>query len=134
MTSFRIERINKELLREISLLLQARIKNEWAKKAIITGVECSRDLGFAKVYFTTIDPSEQEAVKAGLESVEGLIRGVLGTEMRLRTIPEFRFIVDLSETKARVMDAVLDRLKAEIPPDANAGTESEPDAEDEEDE
>ena len=30
--------------------------------------------------------------------------------------------------------AVLDRLKAEIPPDANAGKESEPDAEDEEDE
>ena len=88
MTSFRIERINKELLREISLLLQGRIKNEWARKAILTGVECSRDLGFAKVYFTTIDPADQETVKAGLDSVEGLIRSVLGKEMRLRTIPE----------------------------------------------
>jgi ribosome-binding factor A len=113
MTSFRIERINKELLREISLLLQGRIKNEWARKAILTGVECSRDLGFAKVYFTTIDPADQETVKAGLDSVEGLIRSVLGKEMRLRTIPEFRFVVDLSEEKAREMDAVLDRLKGE---------------------
>jgi ribosome-binding factor A len=111
MTSFRIERINKEFLREISLLLQGRIKNEWARKAILTGVECSRDLGFAKVYFTTINPAEQEAVKAGLDSVEGLVRSILGKEMRLRTIPEFRFIVDISEEKARVMDAVLDRLK-----------------------
>ncbi len=115
MTSFRIQRINKEFLREISLLLQARIKNEWAHKAILTGVACSRDLSFAKVYFTTIDPAEQEAVKAGLESVEGLIRSILGKEMRLRTIPEFRFILDLSEEKARLMDAVLDRLKAEQP-------------------
>jgi len=116
------------------MLLQARIKNEWAKKAIITGVECSRDLGFAKVYFTTIDPSDQEGVKTGLESVEGLLRGILGKEMRLRTIPEFRFIIDLSEKKARVLDAVLDRLKAENPLDANVGTESESDAEDKEDE
>ena len=100
-------------MREISLLLQGRIKNEWARKAILTGVECSRDLGFAKVYFTTIDPAEQETVKAGLDSVEGLIRSVLGKEMRLRTIPEFRFVVDLSEEKAREMDAVLDRLKGE---------------------
>lgn len=115
MTSFRIERINKEFLREISLLLQGRIKNEWARKAILTGVECSRDLGFAKVYFTTINPAEQEAVKAGLDSVEGLVRSILGKEMRLRTIPEFRFIVDLSEEKARVMDSVLDRLKGSAP-------------------
>jgi ribosome-binding factor A len=113
MTSFRIERINKEFLREISQLLQGRIKNEWAKKAILTGVECSRDLSYAKVFFTTIEAADQESVKAGLESVEGLIRSILGKEMRLRTIPEFRFIIDLSEEKARAMDAVLDRLKGE---------------------
>lgn len=134
MTSFRIERINKEFMREISLLLQGRIKNEWARKAILTGVECSRDLGFAKVYFTTIDPAEQEAVKAGLDSVEGLIRSILGKEMRLRTIPEFRFIVDLSEEKARVMDAVLDSLKSPAPANENPSEDGDPGSDDGEDE
>lgn len=125
MTSFRIERINKEFLREISQLLQSRIKNEWAKKAILTGVECSRDLSYAKVFFTTIDAADQELVKTGLESVEGLIRSILGKEMRLRTIPEFRFIIDLSEEKARAMDAVLDRLKGEGPRIQSPETEEE---------
>ena len=134
MTSFRIERINKEFMREISLLLQGRIKNEWARKAILTGVECSRDLGFPKVYFTTIDPAEQETVKAGLDSVEGLIRSILGKEMRLRTIPEFRFIVDLSEEKARVMDAVLDSLKSPAPANENPAEEGDPGNDDGEDE
>jgi len=134
MTSFRIERINKEFLREISLLLQGRIKNEWARKAILTGVECSRDLGFAKVYFTTINPVDQEAVKAGLDSVEGLIRSILGKEMRLRTIPEFRFIVDLSEEKARMMDAVLDSLKVSGPIYENPSEEGDPGIDDGEDE
>jgi ribosome-binding factor A len=121
-------------MREISLLLQGRIKNEWARKAILTGVECSRDLGFAKVYFTTIDPAEQETVKAGLDSVEGLIRSILGKEMRLRTIPEFRFIVDLSEEKARVMDAVLDSLKSPAPANENPSEEGDPGNDDGEDE
>jgi len=121
-------------MREISLLLQGRIKNEWARKAILTGVECSRDLGFAKVYFTTIDPAEQESVKAGLDSVEGLIRSILGKEMRLRTIPEFRFIVDLSEEKARVMDAVLDSLKGPGPSCEITSEEEDPSIDDGEDE
>lgn len=133
MTSFRIERINKEFLREISQLLQSRIKNEWAKKAILTGVECSRDLSYAKVFFTTIDAADQELVKTGLESVEGLIRSILGKEMRLRTIPEFRFIIDLSEEKARAMDAVLDRLKGEGPRIQSPETEEEPERDDEND-
>ncbi len=133
MTSFRIERINKELLREISLLLQVRIKNEWAKKAILTGVECSRDLSTAKVYFTTLETADQEPVRTGLESVEGLIRSILGKEMRLRTIPEFRFIVDLSEEKARAMDAVLDRLKDEAAQGRNREAAEEPGKDDGED-
>ena len=134
MTSFRIQRINKEFLREISQLLQGRIKNEWARKAILTGVQCSRDLGYAKVFFTTFDPAELESVKAGLDSVEGLIRSVLGKEMRLRTIPEFQFIVDLSEEKARVMDAVLDRLKNESPAEVPPPAKEDPGVDDGEDE
>jgi len=130
MTSFRIERINKEFLREITQLLQGRIKNEWAKKAILTGVECSRDLCYAKVFFTTIDAADQELVKTGLESVEGLLRSILGKEMRLRTIPEFRFIIDLSEEKARAMDAVLDRLKGEGPKIQGPEAEEEPERDD----
>jgi len=117
-------------LREISQLLQSRIKNEWAKKAILTGVECSRDLSYAKVFFTTIDSADQDLVKTGLESVEGLIRSILGKEMRLRTIPEFRFIIDLSEEKARAMDAVLDRLKGEGPRIQSPETEEEPERDD----
>ena len=53
--TFRMARINKQLQREISLLLESRIKKEAVKDAIITGVECSRDLEAAKVYFTQLE-------------------------------------------------------------------------------
>ena len=44
MTSYRIDRVNKELLREMSEIVQRHLKNETAKEAIFTAVECSKDL------------------------------------------------------------------------------------------
>ncbi|MCX7827916.1 MAG: 30S ribosome-binding factor RbfA [Thermanaerothrix sp.] len=112
MTTFRIERLNKEFLREISILLQGRIKNEKARMAILTAVACSKDLSVAKVYFTVLDRSTVDEVKSGLEEVGGLIRGLLGKEMRLRKIPEFRFVYDDTEDRAGRVEALLNRLSS----------------------
>ncbi|EHM09957.1 ribosome-binding factor A [Thermanaerovibrio velox DSM 12556] len=124
MTSFRIERLNKEFLREISVLLQGRVKNEKAKMAILTAVSCSKDLSVAKVYFTVLDRSTVGDVKAGLEEVGGLLRGLLGKEMRLRKIPEFRFVYDDTEDRAGRVEALLNRLSL-VEPSRNADEEDE---------
>ncbi|WP_300523717.1 30S ribosome-binding factor RbfA [Aminiphilus sp.] len=119
MATFRIERINKEMLREISEILQRRIKDESVKKAILTGVECSRDLSYAKIYFMLLDSSEKEEVSQALTNVAGKIRGMLGKMMRLRHIPELHFFYDHSEERARQIDALLDRIAGK-----NGGGES----------
>lgn len=110
MMTFRIERLNKEFLREISLLLQGRIKNERARMAVLTSVSCSKDLSVAKVYFTVLDRSLANEVKIALEEVGGLLRSILGKEMRLRKVPEFRFIFDDTEDRAGRVEALLDKL------------------------
>jgi len=91
MTTFRMQRINKQMQREISLLLEMRVKNETAKKAVITEVDCSRDLEQAKVFFTTVDPKERDDVKKALSSVAGALRSLLGKQMKLRQIPVLEF-------------------------------------------
>jgi len=112
MTTFRMQRINKQMQREISLLLKMRVKNETAKKAVITEVDCSRDLEQAKVFFTTVDPEERDDVKKALSSVAGALRSLLGKQMKLRQIPVLEFFLDTSEY-GRVMDRLLDSLKTE---------------------
>jgi ribosome-binding factor A len=97
--------------REISLLLELRVKNESAKNAVITEVDCSRDLETARVYFTTVDPSIREDVKKSLESVAGALRTMLGKQFGLRQIPALTFLVDTSEEYGRVMDRILDSIK-----------------------
>ena len=111
MTTFRMQRINRQMQREISLLLELRVKNETAKNAIITAVDCSRDLEHARVYFTTLDPSIRKDVGKSLASVAGVLRGFLGKQLSIRQIPVLSFHVDTSEEYGRSIDALLDTLK-----------------------
>lgn len=110
MTTFRMQRINKQIQREISLLLEYRIKNETARLAIITGVDCSRDLGHALVYFTTLDTEIRRDVHKALKKIAGSIRGMLGKQLHLRQIPELHFRIDTSEEYGREIDRILDSI------------------------
>jgi len=110
MVTYRIERLNKEFLRSIAGMLQSEIKNDAAGEAILTHVDCSRDLSHAKVYFTLLDESKKDKVASALDSVKGMIRGRLGKDMHIRQIPELRFIYDDSEKKARSMDELINRV------------------------
>lgn len=125
MVTYRIDRINKEFLRAISELLRSRVKNEEVKEAMLTMVSVSRDLGYAKVFYTLIDESRKDIVQKSLESAAGLIRSILGREMHLRTVPELHFFYDDSETKARKMDELLDSI---MPKSETRGESSDDDA------
>jgi len=115
MTSFRVERLNKEMQRDISEILRLRIKNDLASAAIITGVDCSRDLSSAKVFYLTMRPEDRKAVGDLLSKMGGVIRGHLGKMLQIRQIPELRFILDRTEDRAQHIDALLDRLAQERP-------------------
>jgi len=110
MQSYRMGRINKEFQRLISDLLQTRIKKEHVEKAIITDVSVTADLAHAKVFYTLLDVHVRGTVQSALESVAGQLRGILGKEMHLRTIPEIRFVYDNSEAEARKMDDLLAKV------------------------
>lgn len=113
MVTYRIDRLNKEFLRAIAEMLSGRVKNETASEAILTHVDTSRDLSYAKIYFTLIDESRKQDVLAALDKVRGQIRSQLGKEMHIRQIPELRFIFDETEKKARSIDELIDRVRRE---------------------
>ena len=109
--------------------MELKVKNEMAKNAIITEVDCSRDLKLAKVYFTTIDPSIREDVQKALTSAGGLLRSAMGKQLALRLTPALSFSIDDSEEYGRSIDALLDSLKDEEPA---GGEEDGPEETDEE--
>ena len=129
MGTFRMARINKQLQREIALLLEHRIKNEAVKDAIITGVECSRDLEQARVFFTAVDPDRRAALLEELQGVKGALRTLLGQVLTLRHIPALDFVPDRSVDYGERIDGILHRLGLDSLPEqgAEGGSEEETD-------
>jgi len=103
-------RINKLLLREISLLLEHKVKSDLARNAVITDVECSRDLEFARVYFTTVNASDRDPVLTELRNVKGALRSMLGQVLTLRHVPALEFIIDPSPDYGERIDGILHKL------------------------
>lgn len=112
MVTYRINRINKEFLRSIAEILQFRIKKDSAREAILTKVDTTKDLSYAKVFYTILDTDRKDEIQKALDTVAGQIRSMLGKEMRLRTIPELHFVYDDSEIKARAIEELLDKVAA----------------------
>ncbi len=114
MAGFRMERINKELQRELSKLIEFTVKVDDAKKAVITGVDCSRDLKVAKVYFTTIVPEDRKAVSESLKKVSTFLRTSIAKTIRMRTVPRLLFVYDASGDYGRSIDVLLDKAIGQV--------------------
>ena len=125
-------RINKQLQREIALIINNEIKKEALKEAIITGVECSKDLDHAKIFITALEKRKRPGILKELTNVKSVIRGLLGQHIQLRKIPELEFIIDKSEDYGERIDNILASLGL-LNDDKNHGSEPENDGDNDND-
>ena len=74
-------------------------------------VEVTSDLSYATVHVSTIEGEEKtkESIK-GLKSAQGFIRHELGTALRLRHVPELRFVADNSIAYSAEINKILREL------------------------
>ena len=108
--NLRISRINKQLQRELALIFETQIKKSSLKGIIITGVECTKDLMKARVYFTALEARKRPGMLKDANEVKSAVRGLLGQTIRLRRVPELEFVIDTSEDYGAKIDAILDGL------------------------
>ena len=126
-TNLRMSRINKQLQREIALIFETQIKKSGVKGIIITGVECTKDLMKARVYFTALEARKRPGILKELGEVKGVVRGLLSQTIKLRRIPELEFVIDTSEDYGAKIDAILDGLGFSSSYKNNSPAESEAD-------
>ena len=94
--SIKQERINDQLIEQISYILKMEVKNKDIDFVTITDANVTSDLSSAKIYFTVLDESKKETTLKALESASGFIRHELFDRMDIRQIPELTFIYDES--------------------------------------
>ena len=97
MAQYRQDKVNDRLTQEMAEILR-EIKDPRISDVFIsvTGVDCTPDFKFAKVYYSVFGSCDLKEVAAGLKSASGFIRRELAQRVNLRITPELRFVYDES--------------------------------------
>ncbi len=112
--SYRIARLEKEILRILNNALVNKINDQRLQWVTITEVELSPDLQYAKVYFSKLDDEEDSTVSAQLlTKASGFLKREIADAHILRRIPEIRFIYDDTGIRARDIESLIDTLSSE---------------------
>jgi ribosome-binding factor A len=114
MSSARPERVQEALRQEISRIVQNEINDPRLGFLTITSVELTRDLRFARVYFSVLgeDKKKHLALK-GLNSAKGYIKGLLSDRIKLKFMPDMEFKIDVSFEHTKKINDILEKIKKE---------------------
>jgi ribosome-binding factor A len=121
----RLARLNEQLRRELSDLIQRQVRDPRVGHVTITGVDIARDLGSARVFVRVQGTSDERDVSLeGLTAAAPFLRTELGRVLHVRRVPELRFQPDRSYEHAQRIEQVLSEVlpHEEIPdPDGEEG-------------
>jgi len=114
-------RVGAELERVLNDVLRLEVKDPRLADVSISHVEVSGDLGVAKVYFGLLQPDEStEPATAAFDRARGFLRKRIGQEVRLRRVPELRFIHDSSARRGleitRLIEGATDKDSEDADP------------------
>lgn len=120
----RTDRLNRQIRDVLAVALHRETHEEVLQGAVVTGVEVTRDLSLARVYYYVMTGERAEIEKA-LERARGFLRCRVGDSIRMRQVPELRFQHDDAVDRGRRVDQILRGI--DLPP-AAAEADAGPDA------
>ena len=115
MAGYKINRVTSDIKLCLSELLR-EVKDPRVSKLIsIVKLDVSGDMSYASVYVSAIEGAEKtaESVRALNKSAAGFLRRELGSRMKLRKVPELRFIADNSIEKSSEILGIIKSFKKE---------------------
>ena len=108
----RTQRVADHLQRELAGLIQHAVRDPRLGLVSITGVDVSRDLGHAKVFYTLMEAdsgAEAEQATGVLNNAAGFLRSELSRDSSMRSVPRLRFYFDNSVGRGRYMEDLISR-------------------------
>lgn len=108
----RTQRVADYLQRELATLIQTEVRDPRVGMVSITGVDVSRDLGHARVYYTKMDADTAEQAAETTEALNraaGFLRSQLSKDSSMRSVPNLRFYFDTSVGHGRDLEDLIRR-------------------------
>ncbi len=123
----RVERMQKEILRELSRILREELSDPRMGMVTLTRVKLSPDLRHAQVFGSAIGGErEWRRSHAAIRNALGFIQQTLARHLATRYVPELVFIFDKSIEKSVRMHALFGRLEKERAQRAAEAGDAEP--------
>lgn len=108
----RTQRVADYLQRELAALIQHEVRDPRIGMVSVTGVDVSRDLGHARVYYTVMGIDSSEDAKESTEALNkaaGFLRSQLSRGSNMRSVPQLRFYFDSSVGRGRDLEDLIRR-------------------------
>jgi len=115
------------LQRELSKLIHAEIRDPRIGMVNVNIVKVASDLSTAKVYLTFVDNPQNAPVAERIDVLNkaaGFLRSRLSGEIKMRSVPRFRFMHDETVYNAERISSLIDQA---IASDADKHTDSDKD-------
>jgi len=108
----RQERIAEAIREEASLIIHDKLKDPRLGFITISRVEVTRDLRYAKIFFSVLGGDEAvKKSKEALDSAAGFVRKLIAERLNLRFAPEIAFYEDRSTEYSVRIEEVLNEIK-----------------------
>ncbi len=114
MAGFKINRVTSDIKLALSDILREVKDPRVSKLLSIVKLDVSGDMSYATVYVSAIEGREKtlESVRA-LKNAAGYVRRELGARLKLRKVPELRFIADDSIAHSAHISQIIESFKEE---------------------
>ena len=112
MKSIKLERVENQIRKEISNILQFQIKNSKFGFVTVTDVVVTSDYSFANVYVSFLNTKDIKANDRLLElnRVKGVVKSELAKKLKIRKTPEIIFKLDDSIDQGYRIDEILEQI------------------------
>ncbi|MBN1656664.1 MAG: 30S ribosome-binding factor RbfA [Deltaproteobacteria bacterium] len=108
------ERVRTELMQ---LLLRGSVRDPGVEGVFISDVRMSKDLRYARIYvrLTGCQTSDHERLNTirALTRASGFLRRELAPRLKLRNVPELKFVWDEQVDRALRIDTLLEEIRRE---------------------
>ncbi len=104
----RSERLASQIQRELAALVQHGLKDPRVAAPSILAVEVTKDLSYARVYFSVLDPDDASECLAALNRASGYLQREIGKQLKARVTPKLSFIYDDTDIRGRQLSDLIE--------------------------
>src|SRR5262249_9109484 len=116
----RPDRVADQIRAELAQLLVREAHDPGIGFVTLTRVQVSADLQLARVYYTTLgDETARRRTARALERAAPFLRHQVGAHLRLRRVPQLRFLYDESIAGQDRIERLLNEIHATTDPDTH---------------